>query len=164
MVPPKSSVKGGPTAPPISRGDHKRPRNHAGQPAILQRRRLFAGLARNTQRARRIRKRDGRSFRHRARFPSADDQPGKTIVAGSFDDFRNNPNSVIIGSRLADTLKSGAGDAMQLLSPGGEYRRFTVAAIARSGVGAVDAARVYCSVAGRAKAPAQTVTGFHDHL
>ncbi len=32
---------------------------------------------------------------------------------------------------------------MQLLSPGGEYWRFTVAAIARSGVGPVDAARVY---------------------
>ncbi|PZR74905.1 MAG: hypothetical protein DLM73_06740, partial [Chthoniobacterales bacterium] len=26
------------------------------------------------------------------------------IVAGSFDDFRNNPNSLIIGSRLADAL------------------------------------------------------------
>ena len=36
-----------------------------------------------------------------------------------------------------------AGDALQLLSPGGEYRRFTVAAIARSGVGVVDAGRIY---------------------
>ena len=68
------------------------------------------------------------------------------LVAGSFDDFRNNPNSVIIGSRLADALEVGVGDAIQLLSPGGEYRRFTVAAIARSGVGVVDAARVYSHV------------------
>ena len=36
-----------------------------------------------------------------------------------------------------------AGDPVQLLSPGGEYRRFTVAAIARSGVGAVDSIRIY---------------------
>ncbi len=40
----------------------------------------------------------------------------------------------------------GAGDAVQLLSPGGEYWRFTVAAIARSGVGVVDAGRVYSHV------------------
>ena len=68
------------------------------------------------------------------------------IVAGSFDDFRNNPNSVIVGSRLADVLQVGAGDALQLLSPGGEYRRFTIAAIARSGVGVVDVSRVYSHV------------------
>jgi len=36
-----------------------------------------------------------------------------------------------------------AGDAVQLLSPHGEYWRFTVAAIARSGVGAIDSTRVY---------------------
>ncbi len=65
------------------------------------------------------------------------------MVAGSFDDFRNNPNSVILGSRLADALEVSAGDALQLLSPGGEYRRFAVAAIARSGVGVVDAGRIY---------------------
>jgi lipoprotein-releasing system permease protein len=68
------------------------------------------------------------------------------LVAGSFDDFRNNSNSVIIGSRLADALEVGAGDAIQLLSPGGEYRRFTIAAIARSGVGIVDAVRIYSHV------------------
>ncbi len=68
------------------------------------------------------------------------------IIAGTFDEFRNNPNSVIVGSRLAEALEVGAGDAIQLLSPGGEYRRFTVAAIARSGVGIVDAGRVYSHV------------------
>jgi lipoprotein-releasing system permease protein len=65
------------------------------------------------------------------------------LVAGTFDDFRNSPNSVILGSRLATALEVSAGDALQLLSPGGEYRRFTVAAIARSGVGVVDAGRIY---------------------
>ncbi len=38
---------------------------------------------------------------------------------------------------------STPGDTMQLLSPGGEYWRFTVAAIARSGVGSIDSTRVY---------------------
>ena len=36
------------------------------------------------------------------------------------------------------------GDTVQLLSPSGEYWRFTVAAIARGGVGSVDSTRVYC--------------------
>ena len=65
------------------------------------------------------------------------------IVSGSIDDFRNNPNSVIVGSRLADALKISAGDSIQLLSPSGEYRRFVVAALARSGVGVVDGGRIY---------------------
>ncbi len=68
------------------------------------------------------------------------------IVSGSFDDFRNNPASVIIGTRLAGILGVGSGDAIQLLSRGGEYRRFVVAATARSGVGNIDASRVYCHV------------------
>jgi lipoprotein-releasing system permease protein len=65
------------------------------------------------------------------------------IVDGSFDDFRNNPNSVIIGARLAAILDVAPGEPIQLLPPGGEYRRFVVAAIARSGVGAIDNTRVY---------------------
>ena len=65
------------------------------------------------------------------------------LIGGSFDDFRNNPMSVIVGSRLADALGLNVGDNVQLLSPSGEYWRFTVAAIARSGVGAIDPARIY---------------------
>src|SRR6266571_5209274 len=60
------------------------------------------------------------------------------LVDGSFDDFRNKPNTVIVGSRLAETLNLEVGDTVQLLSPGGQYRRFGVAAIAKSGVGSVD--------------------------
>lgn len=66
------------------------------------------------------------------------------ITDGALDDFRNNPNAVIIGSRLAEAMQVGSGDALQLLSPGSEYRRFVIAATARSGVGVVDSARVYC--------------------
>jgi lipoprotein-releasing system permease protein len=65
------------------------------------------------------------------------------IVEGNFDDFRNNTGSVIVGSKLAELLDVGAGDAIQLLSPRGEYWRFTVAAVARAGIGAIDSSRVY---------------------
>ena len=67
----------------------------------------------------------------------------KQLIAGNFDDFRDNPTSVIIGSKLALDLNLAVGDSVQLLSPVGEYWRFTVAAIARSGVGAIDASRIY---------------------
>ena len=67
----------------------------------------------------------------------------RQIVDGSFDDFRNNPNSVIIGSRLSALLDVPVGESVQLLPPGGEYRRLTVAAIARSGVSSIDATRIY---------------------
>jgi len=65
------------------------------------------------------------------------------LVAGKFDDFRNNTSSVILGTRLAETLNTGIGDTVQLLSPNGEYWRFTVAALARAGVGTIDVTRVY---------------------
>jgi lipoprotein-releasing system permease protein len=66
------------------------------------------------------------------------------ISGGSLFDFRNNPDSVIVGSRLAQTLNVEVGDTVQLLAPGGQYRRFTVAATAKSGVGTIDSTRVYC--------------------
>jgi lipoprotein-releasing system permease protein len=65
------------------------------------------------------------------------------IVEGSFNDFRNNPNSIIIGYKLASTLDVTAGETIQLLPPGGEYRRLLVTAVSRSGVGSIDQARVY---------------------
>jgi lipoprotein-releasing system permease protein len=68
---------------------------------------------------------------------------GQELVDGNYDDFRNNPSSVIVGSKLADLLGVNVGDTLQLLSPTGEYWRFTVAAIARSGVGSIDSTRLY---------------------
>jgi lipoprotein-releasing system permease protein len=68
---------------------------------------------------------------------------GNQLIDGDFNDFRNNANSVIIGYRLADLFSVEPGDAVQLLSPGGEYWRFNVAAIARSGVSSIDSNRVY---------------------
>jgi lipoprotein-releasing system permease protein len=68
----------------------------------------------------------------------------KQITSGSFNEFRDNATSVIVGAKLAEVLNLAAGDSVQLLSPGGDYWRFTVAAIAQSGVGAIDSARIYC--------------------
>ncbi len=65
------------------------------------------------------------------------------LIDGTFEAFRDNATSVIVGSKLAETLNIAAGDSIQLLSPGGDYWRFTVAALARSGVGAVDSGRIY---------------------
>ena len=68
----------------------------------------------------------------------------RKLVAGNYDDFRNNTSSIIIGSRLAeDLLQVGVGDTVQLLAPNGEYWRFSVAAIARAGIGPIDSTRVY---------------------
>src|SRR5439155_26915651 len=65
------------------------------------------------------------------------------LVDGNFDDFRNNTSSIIIGSRLAELLQAGVGDTVQLLAPNGEFWRFTVAGIARAGIGSIDATRIY---------------------
>ena len=65
------------------------------------------------------------------------------LIDGNFDDFRNNTSSIIIGSRLAELLQASVGDTVQLLAPNGEYWRFTVAAIARAGIGSIDSTRVY---------------------
>jgi lipoprotein-releasing system permease protein len=65
------------------------------------------------------------------------------LIDGSFDDFRNNTSSIIIGSRLAEILQTSVGDTVQLLAPNGEYWRFNVAAIARAGIGSIDSTRIY---------------------
>ena len=70
----------------------------------------------------------------------------KQIVDGKFDDFRNNSSSLIIGNRLAEALNVQPNDTVELLAPSGEYWRFTVAAIARSGVGSIDSARIYIQI------------------
>src|SRR6201982_3211514 len=66
------------------------------------------------------------------------------LIAGNCDDFRKNTSSIVLGSRLAeDLLQVGVGDTVQLLAPNGEYWRFSVAAIARAGIGSIDSTRVY---------------------
>jgi lipoprotein-releasing system permease protein len=65
------------------------------------------------------------------------------LIDGNFDDFRNNTSAIIIGSRLAELLQTSVGDTVQLLAPNGEYWRFSVAAVARAGIGSIDSTRVY---------------------
>jgi lipoprotein-releasing system permease protein len=67
----------------------------------------------------------------------------RQLIDGSFDDFRNNTSAIVIGSRLAELLQTGTGDTVQLLAPNGEYWRFSVAAIARAGIGSIDSTRIY---------------------
>jgi lipoprotein-releasing system permease protein len=68
----------------------------------------------------------------------------RKLIGGNYDDFRNNTSAIILGSRLAeDLLQVGVGDTVQLLAPNGEYWRFSVAAIARAGIGSIDSTRVY---------------------
>ncbi|PYK30945.1 MAG: ABC transporter permease, partial [Verrucomicrobia bacterium] len=67
----------------------------------------------------------------------------RQLIEGSFDDFRNNTSAIIIGSRLAELLQTSVGDTVQLLAPNGEYWRFSVAAIARAGIGSIDSTRIY---------------------
>ena len=45
----------------------------------------------------------------------------KQLIAGNFDDFRDNASSVILGSKLAQELNIAAGDPVQLLSPSGDH-------------------------------------------
>jgi lipoprotein-releasing system permease protein len=67
----------------------------------------------------------------------------RQLIEGKFEDFRNNTSAIIIGSRLAELLQTSVGDTVQLLAPNGEYWRFTVAAIARAGIGSIDSTRIY---------------------
>jgi lipoprotein-releasing system permease protein len=67
----------------------------------------------------------------------------RQLIEGSFDDFRNNTSAIIIGSSLAELLQTSVGDTVQLLAPNGEYWRFSVAAIARAGIGSIDSTRIY---------------------
>jgi lipoprotein-releasing system permease protein len=49
----------------------------------------------------------------------------------------------LIAGNYDELLEAGVGDTVQLLAPNGEYWRFTVAAIARAGIGPIDSTRVY---------------------
>ncbi len=65
------------------------------------------------------------------------------IIAGNLDDFRTNPNTIILGSLLAEKLQVNAGESVRMTDADGESRTYNVAALARSGVNAVDEKRAY---------------------
>ena len=61
-------------------------------------------------------------------------------------------------------FEAGVGDTVQLLSPNGEYWRFTVAAIARTGIGSIDVNPRLFACQGRTGVAATTFRGLDDHL
>ena len=128
---------------PLLRGDYGCERNHAGQPAIFQRRLLFTGPAWHLSARAGFENATVELYGIEPALHAQTTDLRHQLVEGSFDDFRNNTSSIIVGSKLAELLQAGIGDTVQLLSPNGEYWRFTVAAIARAGVGSIDATRVY---------------------
>jgi lipoprotein-releasing system permease protein len=67
----------------------------------------------------------------------------KQIVKGSLDDFRIQPAAVILGSGLANNLSVEVGMSVDVIPTGGQSRRFVVAAIAQTGIAALDDTRVY---------------------
>jgi lipoprotein-releasing system permease protein len=67
----------------------------------------------------------------------------RQIIKGKLDDFRVQPAAVILGSGLANNINAEVGMNVDLLPTGGQTRRFIVAAIAQTGIAAIDDTRVY---------------------
>jgi len=65
------------------------------------------------------------------------------ITHGSLQEFRVQPTAIILGSGLAESLTAEIGKTVTLFAAGSEPRRFVVAAIAKTGIGALDDARCY---------------------
>jgi lipoprotein-releasing system permease protein len=65
------------------------------------------------------------------------------IIAGSLDDFRNDPSAILIGSALADKLELPVGYSLFLHGPDMRPRRFKIAAFYQSGINAIDERRIY---------------------
>ncbi len=66
---------------------------------------------------------------------------GSQVIAGSLDDFRRQPNSVLLGSELARRSNIRPGDSVSLLRDG-KNRRFLVAGLYETGIGDIDRVRV----------------------
>ncbi|MFZ5806659.1 MAG: ABC transporter permease [Verrucomicrobiota bacterium] len=67
---------------------------------------------------------------------------GNVIIAGKLDDFKTHPNAIMLGSLLAESLQVNVGDNV-ILTTKKETKTFTVAAIFRTGINAIDMHRGY---------------------
>lgn len=65
------------------------------------------------------------------------------IIAGSVENYRANPASIILGSLLAEKLQAVLGDVIQLTGADGKAKNFTIQAIFRSGNNIIDERRGY---------------------
>jgi lipoprotein-releasing system permease protein len=68
------------------------------------------------------------------------------IVQGSVNDFRVNPNSIIMGSLLADKMQLHLGDNVTLIGGDGGKKAMTLVAVFRSGNNIIDERRAYVSM------------------
>jgi len=66
---------------------------------------------------------------------------GHQVISGDIEDFRNDPNGVVIGSLLAGRLNLEVGDPV-VLTQAGRSDRFRVSAIFETGVSDIDKERV----------------------
>ncbi|MBI5380827.1 MAG: ABC transporter permease [Opitutae bacterium] len=71
---------------------------------------------------------------------------GQQIVQGSMADFRDSPNSVLVGRVMAERLQLSVNDSIQLEAKD-QMRRYRVAAIYETGVKEIDRERVYMNIA-----------------
>jgi lipoprotein-releasing system permease protein len=67
---------------------------------------------------------------------------GEQISFGSLEDFRRNPQGVLVGQRLADRMKLMPGDTL-LLTARGKSIRYRVSGIFETGIERIDKERVY---------------------
>lgn len=65
------------------------------------------------------------------------------IVEGKLSDFRDSPDSICIGSQIADKLELHIGQNVFLMGPAGNTRRFKFNTIYETGINAIDQRRVY---------------------
>jgi len=64
------------------------------------------------------------------------------ILYGSLEDFRGNPQGLLVGARLAQRMQINVGDPV-LLESGGQNIRFRISAIYETGIEQVDRERVF---------------------
>ncbi|MCF3108714.1 ABC transporter permease [Niabella sp. CC-SYL272] len=68
------------------------------------------------------------------------------IIAGSYIDLKNVPNSIIIGKGIADNMLTGTGDIIQLTTPKGDRFQLKVVGIFESGLAEIDKVQSYVSI------------------
>ncbi|MBK8847428.1 MAG: ABC transporter permease [Bacteroidetes bacterium] len=68
------------------------------------------------------------------------------VVAGSYIDLKNTPNSIILGSGIAEKMLVQLGDAVQVTTSRGEQFKLKVVGFFQSGLRDLDNVQSYCSI------------------
>lgn len=64
------------------------------------------------------------------------------IIVGDLENYKNNPNNILMGSKLSKRLKASVGDTIKLTNSKGE-RNYIIAGIFETGVDDIDKVRLY---------------------